>query len=187
MWHIWQDYSDEMRCGHKFNMVAAIMEGPTAKAWMNSVNVVTIPVNAPPQVAQNIIATAAHNSAAIVAHPPIQLNELIASIESTRYAVAVHTTFSIIRYPSETHLAAVHLRLVDLAVLDHPHEGAVVHLRDLIAYHQRGHDQVEQQNHQQGDAIVIERRSLWRFDFFHWNISCLRGICQGKKLLITLL
>ena len=47
-------------------------------------------------VAQNIIATAAQNSVAIVAHPPIQLNELIASIESTRYAVAVHTTFSIV-------------------------------------------------------------------------------------------
>lgn len=96
MWHIWQDYSDEMRCGHEFNMVAAIMEDPTAKAWMNSVNVVTVPVNTPPQVAQNIIATAAQNSVAIVAHPPIQLNELIASIESTRYAVAVHTTFSIV-------------------------------------------------------------------------------------------
>ena len=47
-------------------------------------------------LAQNIIATAAQNSVAIVAHPPIQLNELIASIESTRYAVAVHTTFSIV-------------------------------------------------------------------------------------------
>lgn len=96
MWSVWQDYSSEMECGHEFNIVAAIMADPTALAWMNSVNVVTIPANTPPQMAQNIIATVAQNSATVVAHPPIQLNELVASIESTRCAVAIHTSFSIV-------------------------------------------------------------------------------------------
>ena len=96
MWNVWQDYSAEMKCGHELNMVAAIMADPTAQAWMNSVNVINLPANTPPQIAQNIIAAMAQNAASMVPQPPIQLNELVASIESARCAVAVHTTFNIV-------------------------------------------------------------------------------------------
>ena len=97
MWNVWQDYSAEMKCGHELNMVAAIMADPTAQAWMKSVNVINLPANTPPpQIAQNIIAAMAQNAASMVPQPPIQLNELVASIESARCAVAVHTTFNIV-------------------------------------------------------------------------------------------
>lgn len=96
MWNVWQDYSTEMKCGHEFNIVAAIMADPTAQAWINSVNVINLPVNTPPQIAQNIIATMAQNTASLVSQSPIHLNELVASIESPRCAVAVHTSFSIV-------------------------------------------------------------------------------------------
>lgn len=85
MWNVWQDYFAEMKCGHELNMVAAIMADPTAQAWMNSVNVINLPANTPPQIAQNIIAAMAQNAASMVPQPPIQLNELVASIESARW------------------------------------------------------------------------------------------------------
>ncbi len=96
MWEIWKDYSEEMKCGSEFNVVAAIMSNPTAQTWLNSANVINIPVNTPPQVAQNLLATIAQSTATVATQPPIQLEELIASIESIRSAVAVHTTFNII-------------------------------------------------------------------------------------------
>jgi len=96
MWEIWKDYSIEMKCGQEFNIVASIMMDPIAKAWMNSVNVVNIPANTPPQIAQNIIANAAQATHVITQQPPIHIDELIATIESSRSAVSVHTSFSII-------------------------------------------------------------------------------------------
>lgn len=96
LWEIWQDYSSEMKCDHEFNMIAAIMADPTANAWINSANIVNLPINTPPQIAQNIIASVAQSMATVVAQPPIKIDELIATIESSRSAVAVHTTFNVV-------------------------------------------------------------------------------------------
>lgn len=95
MWDIWRDYSDEMKCGSEFNLMTTIMTNPTVITWLNTTNIINLPANTPPQIAQNIIATMAQQSATITSQPPIQLQELIATIESQRDAMAVHATFSI--------------------------------------------------------------------------------------------
>lgn len=95
MWDVWKDYSREMKCDKEFNIVATIMTHPEAQARLNQINIVNLPANTPPQVAQNIIATVAQNSATIVSHPPIKVDELIATIESPRKAMAVYTSFNI--------------------------------------------------------------------------------------------
>ena len=43
----------------------------------------------------NIIGNLAQQSATITPQPPIQIKELVATIESPRSAMAIHTTFSI--------------------------------------------------------------------------------------------
>ena len=96
MWNIWQDYSQEMNCGSEFNVVSAIMNDPVAAAQINNVSIVNIPVNTPPQIAQNIIASVAQQNAAVIQQKPIELSELIATIESTRTAMAVKTTFNVV-------------------------------------------------------------------------------------------
>lgn len=96
IWSIWRDFSDEMNCGSEFNIVAAIMKDPTAVSQINSTSVVSLPANTPPELAQNIIAAVAQQNAAIMKQQPIELSELIASIESPRGAKAVHTTFSVV-------------------------------------------------------------------------------------------
>ena len=95
MWNVWCDYSDEMKCGSEFNIVTAIMTNPTVITWLNSATTINLPVNTPPPIAQNIIGNLAQQSATITPQPPIQIKELVATIESPRSAMAIHTTFSI--------------------------------------------------------------------------------------------
>lgn len=95
MWNVWCDYSDEMKCGSEFNIVTAIMTNPTVITWLNSATTINLPVNTPPPIAQNIIGNLAQQSATITPQPPIQIKELVATIESPRSALAIHTTFSI--------------------------------------------------------------------------------------------
>ena len=72
------------------------MAHPEAQTWLNQINIVNLPVNTPPQAAQNIIATVAQNSATVTQHSPIRVDELIAAIESPRKALAVYTSFNIV-------------------------------------------------------------------------------------------
>lgn len=95
MWDVWRDYSDEMKCGSEFNLVTTIMTNPDAIAWLNTTNIINLPVNTPPQMAQNIIANMAQQFATIIPQPPIRVQELVAAIESQRDAMDVHITFSI--------------------------------------------------------------------------------------------
>ena len=64
-------------------------------------------------------------------------------------------------------LVAVHLHLADVLFLDHAHERAVVHLRDLLLHEKRRHDEIEQKDHQQDDPVIIEKRFFRGFHFFH--------------------
>ncbi len=61
-----------------------------------------------------------------------------------------------IGFPGENDLVALHLHLADVLVLNHLHEGAVVRLRDLIAGNQGRNQKVKEQDHQQGNAVIIE-------------------------------
>ena len=61
----------------------------------------------------------------------------------------------------------LHLYRADVLLVDHVHEGAVVHLRHLLPGEERGDQGVEQQNDQQNDAVVVEEGFLGRLDFFH--------------------
>ena len=56
----------------------------------------------------------------------------------------------------EDDLVVLHLHLADLLVFGHGHEGAVVHLLHRVAGHQGHQQKVDQQQHHQGDAIVVK-------------------------------
>lgn len=94
MWAVWADYSSEMKCGREFNIVAEIMSNPTAAAQVNTIPVVNFPANTPPQIAQGLIVNAAQNTG-ITQRKTLEISELVASIESVRTAMHVHTKFSI--------------------------------------------------------------------------------------------
>ena len=96
MWDVWRDYSGEMKCTSDFNIINEIMTDPTAIKWLSSASIVNISANTPPQVAQNIIANIAQQSASITQHPAIRIKELVATIESSRTATALYKTFHII-------------------------------------------------------------------------------------------
>lgn len=104
MWSIWCDYSNEMKCGSEFNITSTIMSNPTAADWLNNVKVASMPLNIPTQIAQNIFNNLAINNATVTSNTPIIINELIATIESVRKSVAIHTTFNIV-YWREANMA----------------------------------------------------------------------------------
>ena len=74
----------------------------------------------------------------------------------------------------QDHVAA-HFDLADLAVFRHGHEGAVVHLFDLLLGHGRDHEHVEQQHQDQHDDIEDQNGSFRLFDFVHMQCSLLFG------------
>ena len=58
--------------------------------------------------------------------------------------------------------------------VDHGHERAVVHFFYLTFEKHRHDNGVEQDHHEQNDAVVIDQRFLWLFDFIHlWLTSCM--------------
>jgi len=94
MWALWTDFSAEMKCGREFNLVAEVMNDPTAASQINTIPVVNLPANTPPQIAQNIIVSAAQN-AGITQRRTLEISELVAAIESVRSAMQVNSKFSI--------------------------------------------------------------------------------------------
>ena len=68
-------------------------------------------------------------------------------------------------------LRLLDLHLAQLVVLRHVHEGAVVHLPDLLAGHPGHGQEIEQQQDQHGHAVVKDQRPLRWPDFFHTDSS----------------
>lgn len=96
MWKVWTDYSTEMKCNQQFDIVSTIMSDPKAASWFKNVKVVNLPVNTPPgQVAQNIIAGIAQQTAEVTATTPIVVKEMIATIESSSLATSIFSNFCI--------------------------------------------------------------------------------------------
>lgn len=96
IWSIWEDFSIEMKCTTEFNPATEIMTDPVAKAKIASIPVIPIPANTPPAIAQNIIAQVAQQNAQVTQQAPLEIPQLLASIESEKKAVAVHTVLSIV-------------------------------------------------------------------------------------------
>ena len=64
-------------------------------------------------------------------------------------------------------LVAFDLHLADLALFGHGHKGAVVHFLDLLPGDKRHDKGIEHHKNQQDNAVIVNKRFLWGFDFFH--------------------
>lgn len=95
LWKIWQSFDSEMHCSSEFNPTTEIMNDPVAKGIINNIPVVSLPANTPPDVAQNIIISIAQQNAQITQQAPIEITQLMASIESVYCAYEVKTVLSI--------------------------------------------------------------------------------------------
>lgn len=96
IWGIWQDFNGEMKCTVEFNPVTEIMNNPEARRRIDSIPIVQIPGNLPPDLAQNVVSQILPQVLTVDQQTPIELNELLASIESERLASFVYTTIRVI-------------------------------------------------------------------------------------------
>jgi len=95
LWRVWSDYSDEMKCNKPFDPIREIMDDPEANALISQVPIVNLPVNTPPEIAQQIIVQHAQ-SIPITTRKSIKQRSMIAAIESIYAGKAVYNDIDLI-------------------------------------------------------------------------------------------
>lgn len=95
LWNLWEDFSSEMKCDSTFDVIKEIMEDDEANKTINTVPIVNLPANTPPQIAQQIIAQHAQQTP-VSTRSSLKRNFLIAAVESTYFAKAVYNNIDII-------------------------------------------------------------------------------------------
>lgn len=95
MWRIWKDFSAEMKCENTFDVTKELMSNEESYKKITEAPVIDIPLNTPPQVAQQIIANKAQQSL-VNTRTSIKLKELIASIESLYLCKSVYANIELL-------------------------------------------------------------------------------------------
>lgn len=95
LWDIWKDFESEMRCQEPFDVIKEIMQNPASNAAISQAPIVNLPVNTPPQIAEQIIIQHAQ-STPVTTRSSLKQKVLIASIESITAAKAVYNNIDII-------------------------------------------------------------------------------------------
>lgn len=95
MWNVWMDYSDEMKCNIPFDPIKEVFDNPKSNALVSEVPIVKLPVNTPPDVAQQIIIKHAQ-AIPVTTRSSIKQRSLIAAIESVNCAKAVFNNVDIL-------------------------------------------------------------------------------------------
>ena len=95
LWRIWLDYSQEMKCDESFDFIQEIMNNSSVNAQINNVPIVTIPVNAPQQLIQQIWNQTLQNIQ-VSTRNTINIKLLIASIESTLSLKSVYNEIEVL-------------------------------------------------------------------------------------------
>lgn len=95
IWSIWDDFCAEMKCTKDFSPINEIMSDPTSKAKMDTIPVIPIPINTPPEFIQNIMVNMAQQYAQVQQQSPLETSQLLASVETNNKADACRVTLSI--------------------------------------------------------------------------------------------
>ena len=96
MWAIWTDFSNEMKCNQPFEPISEIMGNPAAKQAISQLPVISLPMNTPPPLAQNMIAQLAKQHTQVVQQAPIEFTHPMAAIESLHRAYAFTNRFTVV-------------------------------------------------------------------------------------------
>ena len=94
MWAVWKDYSDELQCDKVFDLMSTVMADPAANKKLNAIQVVTLPANTPPQIAQQVWASIVPKLT-VETQTPIEIHPKLACIESKYGAYYISTTYRI--------------------------------------------------------------------------------------------
>lgn len=95
MWSIWQEYSNEMSSDKEFNIINELMTNPNVNDKLNTVPIINLPANTPQEVANQLIINAASQTP-ISSRDAIEINVLLATIESYNISYEIRNNFSIV-------------------------------------------------------------------------------------------
>ena len=85
LWKVWLDYEEEMKCGTSFNIVNELLNDLNASAFLKTVSIVNVPANLPDSYKQALYDQIVQQTK-VTQQQSLQLNNLIASVESQRLA-----------------------------------------------------------------------------------------------------
>jgi hypothetical protein len=109
MWAIWYDFCNEMKCNQAFDPISEIMNNPEAKQVLSSVPIISLPVNTPLPIAQNIMAQMAQQNAQLVQQSPIEILQLLAAIESSKTAYTISNKLNAVYWRDANMSVAVNI------------------------------------------------------------------------------
>lgn len=95
MWEIWIDYEHEMRCNDSFNPINELMNDPQIAHDLQTIPVINMPANLPPDVQQQLF-NQITSQIAIQNKSALRVTPLIASIESIYEAKAFYNDLNIL-------------------------------------------------------------------------------------------
>ena len=107
-------------------------------------------------------------------------------VQALRQVGAVHQAGFVDIFPGlvgKQDLVFLDLHLADLLLFGHRHKGAVVHFLNLLLRNHRKSKEIDQHQHQQRNAVIVDQRLFGAFYFFHawflrrvlWSRRCAGG------------
>jgi len=81
LWAVWQDLEEEMACNTPFNPVEVVLQSSEASALLGPVPQIQLPVNLPPQMAEQVFQNIL-TQIKVVPVPPVEYNLFQATLES---------------------------------------------------------------------------------------------------------
>ncbi len=94
IWSIWQDYSNEMKADKEFNLLNELMNDPLSKEKLDTVPILNLPANTPPDIANQLIINAASQTQ-ISTRTSIEFEVLLATIESIYISYEMKNNISV--------------------------------------------------------------------------------------------
>lgn len=94
IWKIWQDYSADMKADIEFNLLNELMNDPATKSKLDTVPILNLPANTPPDVANQLIVNAA-SQIPVSTRTPIDFEVFLAMIESSSISYEMKNNFSV--------------------------------------------------------------------------------------------
>ena len=88
------DYSNEMKADKEFNLLNELMNNPSSKEKLNTVPILNLPANTPPDIANQLIINAA-SQAQISTQASIEFEVLLATIESIYISYEMKNNISV--------------------------------------------------------------------------------------------
>ena len=118
LWNTWNDYCAEMKCNQLFDPIKEIMDDPIAHFQISQVPIVDLPINTPPEVAQQLIIQHAQQTP-VTTRSSMRHRSLVASVETCYSAKAFYNDIDIFFWRNADNSLGVNVNVTSSGWIDY--------------------------------------------------------------------